>query len=151
MWRWMFWGQSMLPLSHHEFLFFCQFCRRPVKYKPLNPEKLNTMKTDQQPDPTPTVFLQMVGLAVAQLKQQLQRDYEESYPKLREIIHLVLDEEESRAWNLTIFPHLLLPDLVEAHIANLNLRPVETKHEDVFVPHSHRGIGTYQPALALCG
>jgi hypothetical protein len=109
------------------------------------------MKTDQQPDPTRTVFPQTVGIAVAQLKQQLQRDYEESYPELREIIHLVLEEEESRAWNLTVFPHLLLPDLVEAHIANLNLRPVETKHEDVFVPHSHHWIGTYQPALALCG
>ena len=109
------------------------------------------MKTDQQPDPTRTVFLQTVGVAIAQLKQQLQSDYEESYPELREIIHLVLDEEESRAWNLTIFPHLLLPDLVEAHIANLNLPLVETKHEDVFVPHSHRGIGAYQPALALCG
>jgi len=109
------------------------------------------MKTDQQPDPTTTVFLQTVGIAVAQLKQQLQRDYEESYPELRQIIHLVLDEEESRAWNLTVFPHLLLPDLVEAHIANLNLRPVEARHEDVFVPHSHRGIGVYQPALALCG
>jgi hypothetical protein len=109
------------------------------------------MKTDQQPDPTSTVFLQMVRLAVAQLKRQLQRDYDESYPELREIIHLVLNEEESRAWNLTVFPHLLLPDLVEAHIANLNLRPVETKHENVFVPHLHRGIGAYQPALALCG
>ena len=109
------------------------------------------MKTDQQPDPTKTVFLQTVGIAVAQLKQQLQRDYEESYPELREIIHLVLDEEESRAWNLTTFPHLLLPDLVESHIANLNLRPVETKHEDVFAPHFHREFNAYQPALALCG
>ena len=109
------------------------------------------MKTDQQPDLTRTVFLQTVGIAVAQLKQQLQRDYEQSYPELREIIHLVLDEEESRAWALTVFPHLLLPDLVEAHITNLNLRPVETKHEDVFVPHFHREIGAYQPALALCG
>jgi hypothetical protein len=109
------------------------------------------MKTDQQPDPARTVFLQTVGIAVGQLRQQLQRDYEESYPELREIIHLVLDEEESRAWKLTIFPHLLLPDLVEAHIANLNLRPVETKHEDVFAPHFHREIDVYQPALALCG
>ena len=109
------------------------------------------MKTDHLIEPTKTVFLQMVGIAVAQLKQQLQRDYEESYPELREIIHLVLEEEESRAWNLTVFPHLLLPDLVEAHVATLNLRPVETKHENVFVPHSHRGIRAYQPALALCG
>jgi len=109
------------------------------------------MKTDQQPDPTKTVFLQTVGIAVAQLKQQLQCDYEESYPQLREIIHLVLEEEESRAWNLTLFPHLLLPDLVEAHIANLNLRPVETKHEDVFARDFDHEIGAYQPAFALCG
>ena len=109
------------------------------------------MKTDQQPDPTTTVFLQTVGIAVAQLKQQLQRDYEQSYPELREIIHLVLEEEESRARNLTTFPHLLLPDLVEAHIANLNLRPVETKHEDVFVPHRFNYQRAYEPAMALCG
>jgi len=108
------------------------------------------MKTDQQPDPTKTVFLQTIA-AVAQLKQQLQCDYEQSYPELREIIHLVLDEEESRAWKLTAFPHLLLPDLVEAHIANLNLRPVKTRHQDVFAPHFHRGFDAYQPALALCG
>ena len=107
------------------------------------------MKTDQQLDPTKTVFLQTVGIAVAHLKQQLEHDYEESYPELREIIHLVLDEEESRAWNLSTFPHLLLPDLVEAHIANLNLRPVETKHEDLFAPHSRREIDIYEPALAL--
>jgi hypothetical protein len=108
------------------------------------------MKTEQ-PQPNSTVFLQTVRIAVHQLKQQLQHDYEESYPELREIIHLVLDEEESRAWNLTVFPHLLLPDLVEAHIANLNLRPVETTHEDVFAPHFHREFDAYQPALALCG
>ncbi len=108
------------------------------------------MKTDQQPDPTKTGFLQTVAVALAQLKQQLQSDYEESYPELREIIHLVLDEEESRAWKLTTFPHLLLPDLVEAHIANLNLRPVEPKHEDMFAPHARREIDIYQPALALC-
>ncbi len=109
------------------------------------------MKTDQHHEPTRTVFLQTVSVAVAQLKQQLQRDYEQTYPELREVIHLVLEEEESRAWDLTLFPHLLLPDLVEAHVAKLNLRPVETKHEDVFVPHFHREIGAYQPALALCG
>ena len=108
------------------------------------------MKTEQH-EPTTTVFLQTVALAMSDLKQQLQRDYEQAYPELAEIVHLVLDEEESRAWDLTVFPHLLLPDLVEAHIANLNLRPVETKHEDVFVPHPHREIGAYQPALALCG
>ena len=109
------------------------------------------MKTDQLPDPTKTVFLQTVGIAVAQLKQQLQHDYEQAYPELREVIHLVLDEEESRAWGLTLFPHLLLPDLVEAHVEQLNLRPAETKHEDLFAPHPHRELEVFQPAYALCG
>ena len=108
------------------------------------------MKTEQH-EPTTTVFLQTVGVALAQLKQQLQQDYEQAYPELREVIHLVLDEEESRAWNLTLFPHLLLPDLVEAHIATLNLRPVETKHADVFAPHHSHEINFHQPAYALCG
>jgi hypothetical protein len=108
------------------------------------------MKTEQLSNPTNTVFLQMVSVALMQLKQELQNDYEQAYPELREVIHLVLDEEESRARDLTLFPHLLLPDLVEAHVAKLNLRPVETKHEDVFLHHAHE-IETYQPVLALCG
>src|SRR6266850_8255016 len=92
------------------------------------------MKTDQQSDAA--VFLQTVSAAIAQLKQRLQLDYEEAYPELREIVHLVLDEEETRAWELSLFPHLLLPDLVEAHIEKLNLQPAGTKHEDVFAsPH----------------
>jgi hypothetical protein len=109
------------------------------------------MKTDQHHEPTKTVFLQTVGVAITQLKQQLQHDYEQAYPELGEVIHLVLDEEESRAWDLTVFPHLLLPDLVEAHVAKLNLQPVETKHEDLFAPHHHREFENYQPAFALCG
>jgi hypothetical protein len=108
------------------------------------------MKTDQQ-NQSALVFLQTVSVAVAQLKQRLQQDYEQAYPDLREIIHLVLDEEETNAWELSLFPHLLLPDLVEAHIANLNLHPVETKHDDVFAPHGFNGIETRQSAFALCG
>jgi hypothetical protein len=108
------------------------------------------MKTDQQPNAA-AVFLQTVSVAMAQLKQQLQQDYEQAYPALREIIHLVLDEEETKAWRLSTFPHLLLPDLVEAHIANLNLQPVETKHEDISMADRFDGFATLQPALALCG
>jgi len=106
------------------------------------------MKTDQITEPTKTVFLQTVSLAVTQLKRELQQDYERAYPELREVIHLVLDEEEANAWGLTPFPHLLLPDLVEAHVANLNLRPVETKHADIFAPHHSHDIGHYQHAFA---
>src|SRR6266550_4793229 len=93
------------------------------------------MKTDQYQNPTTAVFLQTVSMALGQLKQQLQNDYEQAYPALREIIHLVLDEEESKAWGLSPFPHLLLPDLVEAHIANLNLQPAETRHNDLLASH----------------
>src|SRR5256885_95631 len=107
------------------------------------------MKTDQQSNTA--VFPQTVSVAIAQLKQQLQRDYEQAYPDLREIIHLVLDEEETKARELSSFPHLLLPDLVEAHIANLNLQPVETKHDDLFAPHHFNAIEIDQPAFALCG
>jgi hypothetical protein len=106
------------------------------------------MKTDTQPKP---VFLQTVSVALQQLKQRLQQDYEQAYPDLREIIHLVLDEEETEAWELSLFPHLLLPDLVEAHIEKLNLRPVDTGHDELPVPHPFSEIDSHQPAFALCG
>ena len=82
--------------------------------------------TDMQPT---AAFLQNVAAAVACLKQQLQHDYEKAYPGLDEIIHLVLDEEEAKAWELSFFPHLFLPDLVEQHISRLNLQPADTRHE----------------------
>ena len=107
------------------------------------------MKTDQQPNAA--VFLQTVSVAIAQLKQQLQHDYEQAYPDLREIVHLVLDEEETKAWELSLFPHLLLPDLVEAHIEKLSLQPAETRHDDLFAPHHLNETATHQPAFALCG
>ena len=107
------------------------------------------MKTDRQADTT--VFLQTVSAAIAQLKQQLQHDYEQAYPDLREIVHLVLDEEETKAWELSLFPHLLLPDLVEAHIEKLNLQPAETKHDDLFAPPHFNELPMYQAAHALCG
>ena len=109
------------------------------------------MKTDQQSEAVTPVFLQTVSAAIAQLKQRLQHDYERVYPGLGEIIRLVLDEEEAKAWELSLFPHLFLPDLVEAHVATLGLQSAETKHDDVTVPNRFFEIPTYQPALALCG
>ena len=108
------------------------------------------MKADELTNRT-AIFPNLVSVALVRLKQRLQQDYERAYPDLREIIHLVLDEEESKAWELSSFPHLLLPDLVEAHIAKLNLRPAETKHDDVFAPHRFDQIENYEPALVLCG
>ena len=109
------------------------------------------MQTEQQPETATLVFLQTVSAAVTQLKQKLQQDYERVYPDLGDIIHLVLDEEEAKAWELSLFPHLLLPDLVEVHVAKLGLRPAETKHGDVLVPDRFIEVPTYQPALALSG
>jgi hypothetical protein len=108
------------------------------------------MKTDLLNEPTKAGFLQTVGIALGKLKQQLQRDYERAYPELSEVIHLILDEEESRAWSLTLFPHLLLPDLVEAHVAKLNLGPVERKDAEVFATHRHHRFGEDESAYALC-
>jgi hypothetical protein len=108
------------------------------------------MKTDQ-PKTSAAVFLQTVAVAVAQLKQRLQQDYEQAYPGLREVIRLVLDEEEAKAWQLTLFPHLLLSDLVDEHIANLNLQPAKTTQRDRFTFSHFSPIPRYKPAAAFCG
>ena len=109
------------------------------------------MQTEQQPKIASLVFLQTVSAAITRLKQKLQNDYEQAYPGLHEIIRLVLDEEEEKAWELSLFPHLVLPDLVEAHVDKLGLQPAETKHNDLLAPHRFLEIPTYQPSLALCG
>jgi hypothetical protein len=96
------------------------------------------------------VFLQTVSVVVRQLKQQLQHDYERAYPQLRDIIHLVVDEEASRAWSLSLFPHLLLPDLVEAHIEKLNLEPARAADKNVAAPHRFSVANNYEPVFGLC-
>ena len=106
------------------------------------------MNTDQLPELAP-VFPQMVSVALTKLRERLTHNYEQTYPQLAQIIHLVLDQEEARAWELSSFPHLLLPDLVEAHIAKLNLQPAERKQDDIVIPY--RQIPKVQPALVLCG
>jgi hypothetical protein len=95
----------------------------------------------------PADFLQKIVTALGQLKQQLQHDYEKAYPQSREIIRFVLDQQESRAWELSGFPHLLLPDLVEAHLAQLNLWPVATRHDAL----ERYEVQTYESAFAVCG
>ena len=108
------------------------------------------MKTDQLTQSTTAVFPQIVSNAVARLKQQLKQDYERAYPDLREIMHLVLDQEETNAWELSPFPHLLLPDLVEAHVAKLNLQPAETSHENILAPDDFAESDNGRRAFALC-
>ena len=114
----------------------------------METNKLNHMKTGHQSEAALTIFLQTVSTAVTQLKQRLQQDYEQVYPGLGEIIHLILDEEEAKAWELSLFPHLFLPDLVEAHVAKLGLQPAPKKHDGVRVPHRLVEMPSYQPLPA---
>jgi len=88
------------------------------------------MKTEEHPEPT-AVFIQRITAAVSELKNHLQQAYERTYPALGEIIRIVLDEEEAKAWELSFFPHLFLPDMVKAHVVTLGLEPVETRHSDL--------------------
>ena len=105
------------------------------------------MKTDQYPDPTTAaVFPQMVTNAVSKLKNRLQQEYERTYPDLGDLVRIVLDEEETKAWELS-FPHLFLPDLVEAHIANLGLQLADRQHDNVLAPHGFTETQNDQPAI----
>jgi hypothetical protein len=65
------------------------------------------MQTDQQTEGN-AVFLQTVTGAILDLKNRLQQDYEQAYPGLGNVVRIVLDEEEEKAWDLSSFPHLLL-------------------------------------------
>jgi hypothetical protein len=105
------------------------------------------MQTDQQTEVN-AVFLQALTGAVSDLKKRLQQDYGQAYPGLGNVVRIVLDEEEERAWDLSSFPHLLLPDLVEAHMERLGLQPADRRLDDVLAPHGFREIENYQPALA---
>jgi hypothetical protein len=76
-----------------------------------------------------------VTSVVSQLKNQLQEQYEQAYPGLGGIIRYVIDEEEANAWALSsLSPHLFLPDLVEAHMAQLGLQPIFSDLGKVVAP-----------------
>jgi hypothetical protein len=92
------------------------------------------MNTYQQSEAATAVFLQTLIGAVSDLKNRLQQGYEQAYPGLGDVIRIVLDEEEERARDFSSFPHLLLPDLVEAHMERLGLQPVSMRHDDLLAP-----------------
>src|SRR5262245_7108450 len=83
-------------------------------------------------------------VALARLQRELRREYEKARPELRESIHLILDQEESRAWDLMLFPHLLLPDLVESRVTQLGLRSGETQQVEVSARNDVVAIKTYE-------
>jgi hypothetical protein len=60
--------------------------------------------------------------AISKLKDRLQKRYERAYPGLAAIITYVIDQEEMNARNLSpLFPHLVLPGLVEIHMGRVGL------------------------------
>ena len=92
------------------------------------------MKTYAQPE-VATGFLEAMMLAVSKLKKRLQQQYEQAYPDLGDIFRYVIDEEDANAWNLSpYFPHLVLPDLVERHIALLGLQPIFIEPDKAVAP-----------------
>ena len=46
-------------------------------------------------------FPSRIFSALARVKCELQSDYARAYPALRQIIRLVLEEEEAKAWELS--------------------------------------------------
>ena len=124
-----------------------RLCRSSYYCGSKTSDRETQMKTEEHLEPT-AVFMRRLSAAVSELRDHLQQDYERAYPDLGEIIRIVLDEEEAKAWELSFFPHLFLPDMVEAHVANLNLQPVETKHEDVCERHDFKKFETHQSAFA---
>jgi hypothetical protein len=109
--------------------FFAKFIDDQSNTNEPEIEEQKPMKTDQYPDPA-SVFPQIVTNAVSKLKNRLQEEYERTYPDLGDLVRIVLDEEEAKAWELS-FPHLFLPDLVEAHISQLGLRPADIRDDRV--------------------
>ena len=107
------------------------------------------MKSDERSDAA-SVFPKTVTRAVSELKKRLQREYERTYPELGDLVRIVLDEAEAKAWELS-FPHLFLPDLVEADVAQLGLQPVATRRDKAFAPAGFTEIENHQPLPALCG
>jgi hypothetical protein len=108
------------------------------------------MQTDKQPEVN-AVFLQTLTGAILDLKNRLRQDYEHAYPGLGNVIRIVVDEEEERAWDLSSFPHLLLPDLVEAHIERLGLQPVSARHDNLLAPGAFIEIESGSALSGLCG
>jgi hypothetical protein len=108
------------------------------------------VKTDQPQEPAP-IFVQIVSLAIGRLKNRLQRYYQKAYPDSGEIIRRMIDEEEAKAWEISFFPHLILPDLVDTRIRKLGLQPDETRHDTAGLSPEFTTAEMPKTAFALCG
>ena len=79
-------------------------------------------------------FLQELTRAVAKLKRRLQEHYERAYPTQTELVRRAIAEAEACAWELSPFPHLFLPDLVEVRLAALASQPGRARSKAAFTP-----------------
>jgi hypothetical protein len=78
----------------------------------------------------PASFCQKMAGAIAELKRRLQDQYERAYPGRGELVRKVIAEADAQAWDLSLpFPHLFLPDIAEARIAQLMLEPGPGAHQ----------------------
>jgi len=68
-------------------------------------------------------FTVRVTGAVAELNRRLQAHYQRALPGKTELVRAAIADAEAQAWRLSFFPHLFLPDLVEARIAELAFQP----------------------------
>ena len=80
-------------------------------------------------------FTNRVSGAVAELKGRLEAHYRRALPDQTELVRAAIAEAEACAWRLSFFPHLFLPDLVEARIAELALQPAFVAREASY-PHA---------------
>lgn len=87
--------------------------------------------TNCQADGLPGFCSKLTG-ALAELKERLQDRYQRSLPGRAELLRKIIDGAEARAWELSLFPHLFLPDLVELRIAELALQPAFARSEAAF-------------------
>ena len=91
----------------------------------------NSITTREAPQQIP-IFLEALTAAIPHLKNRLQKNYQQAYPDLGDIIAFVIKTEEIEAWRLSpLFPHLVLPALVEEHMTQLGLQVVSGRQEKV--------------------
>jgi hypothetical protein len=91
---------------------------------------------NRTPETMPTgafaTFTETVTGAVAELKHRLQAHYERAHPGQTELVRSAIAEAEARAWELSFFPHLFLPELVEARIAERALQAAPVPSDAAF-------------------
>ena len=77
-----------------------------------------------------SVFRERLTTALADLRHRLQAHYERLHPDHCDVVREVVAEAEATAWDLSPFPHLVLPDLVEVRMEQLALEPAFARRDD---------------------